>query len=134
MRFLKENTPTEQIVQLLTDNLTALGNIEKRLTRMESKLHEFFDDKYKAAPEDGEPIRLTMNSADVQRWQQITNVFGDGYWSVKNAVDFCDIENAKCVHNMLTHARVTDGYKVHEIKGEGTREKLYRITYHGHQS
>ena len=122
MRFsINQNNEENEAVTILRD-------IEKRLTRIESKMHEFFDENYQPKGEAGTYPIWTMNSKDVERLAAIVDVFDSGWWTVGHAVQFAGLENPKAVQNLIQHARNTEGYLVEDKKMVGNNCKMYRIT------
>lgn len=120
MRFsINQNNQEDEAVTILRD-------IEKRLTRIESKMHEFFDENYQTKEAGTYPL-WTMNSKDVERLAAIVDVFDAGFWTVQHAVKFAGLENSKTVHNLIQHARNTDGYMVEDKQMQGNNCKMYRI-------
>ena len=114
------------------DILTTLQDILKRMTRMESKMHEFFDDNYQDEKTDNSFPHAYMNVKDEERLDKILDVFDTGFWTVQHAVKLADCDNPKSVHNLILHARNTEGYEVEDKVMVGNNCKMYRIRRTSH--
>lgn len=121
MRFsINQNNEEHEIV-------TTLQDILKRMTRMESKMHEFFDDNYRDDKTELPFPSVYMNGKDEERLDKILAVFDTGFWTVQHAVKLADCDNSKSVHNLIMHARNTEGYEVEDKQMVGNNCKMYRI-------